>query len=211
MKDRVSLLWWLGLSLAFLIQPLAFAEDELPRYELGAAFNAIRSVPNNNVGLGGRGVYNPTSYLSFEAEINGFLANSPATGLNGGRILEGLVGAKAGLRHERFGIFGKVRPGIISFSNTVRQINVTPLPFPISLPLPIGVPTFRTGRLTRPALDLGGVVEIYPAKNWSLRYDFGDTMVFYSDQHSSTLFGPITVPGSAKHRLQFSAGIHYRF
>ena len=231
MKDHVSRLSWFGLCstsvvllkialkswkkvvllVCLLSKPFAFAQNEVPRYELGTAFNLMRPVPNNNYGIGGRGVYNASSYLSFEAEINGFLANSPSTGLNGGHIIEGLVGAKAGLRSEHVGIFGKVRPGVVSFSNTVREITFTPLPFPLPLPLPIGVPSIRSGRLTRPALDLGGVVEFYPTRHWSLRYDFGSTLVFYNQQRISSPLGDVTVPGRTKHDFQFSSGIHYRF
>jgi hypothetical protein len=231
MNDHVSRLSWFGLCLTsvvllkitfkswkkitllacFLIQPFAFAQNEVPRYELGTAFNLIRTGSNNNYGLGGRGVYNPTSYLSFEAEINGFLANSTPSTVDGGRIVEGLLGAKAGLRMEHVGIFGKVRPGVISFGNTVRGITFTPLPIPLPLPLPIGVPSIHFGRLTRPALDLGGVMEFYPAKHWSLRYDVGSTLVFYNQRRIATPLGDITVPGRTKHDFQFSTGIHYRF
>jgi hypothetical protein len=110
-----------------------------------------------------------------------------------------LFGPKLGLRTEKVGIFAKVRPGVISFSNTIQGITINPaVPFSISL---------QTGRLTEPALDLGTVVEFYPAPGIGLGALTSVTRWFY---HSSSFLG-IRVPGTTKSNLQFNTGLQYRF
>lgn len=55
------------------------------------------------------------------------------------------------------------------------------------------------------ALDLGGVLELYPSRFVSVRFDLGDTMIHYG---RSTLSGG---PGSITHNLQFTTGVGFRF
>jgi hypothetical protein len=173
--------------------------SETPRFELGVAFSGIHLSENSNFGVGARAVYNFNSSFALEGEGNFFL-NNPTPGiLSGGRAIQGLFGPKIGLRTETVGIFGKVRPGFITFSNTFQGINFNP-----TVPSAF---TIETGRLTEPALDLGTVIEIYPSRHWAWRTDLGDTMIFY---RSSSFFG-ITLPGTTKNNFQFSTGFQYRF
>lgn len=173
--------------------------NETPRFELGVTFSGIHLSENNNFGVGARAVYNFNSSFALEGEGNFFL-NNPAPGiLSGGRAIEGLFGPKIGLRTETIGIFGKVRPGFITFSNTAQGIT-----FNSTVPFAF---TVDTGRLTESALDLGTVIEIYPSRHWAWRTDLGDTMIFY---RSSSFFG-VTLPGTTKNNFQFSTGFQYRF
>lgn len=173
--------------------------DQPPRFELGVAATGLHLRDNNNFGVGARAVFNFNSFFSLEGEGNFFLNNAPPKLFSGGQAVEGLFGPKIGLRSENVGIFAKVRPGVISFSNTVQGITVNPtVPFSFSV---------QTGRLTEPALDLGGVVEVYPSKHWAWRTDLGDTAIFY---HSSSFLG-IRVPRTSKSNLQFNTGVQYRF
>ena len=154
---------------------------------------------NNNFGVGARAVFNLNSFFSLEGEGNFLLNDAPPKLLSGGRAIEGLFGPKIGLRTESVGIFAKVRPGVISFSNTVQGITINPnVPFSFSV---------QTGRLTEPAIDLGTVIEFYPARDWAWRTDVGDTLVFY---HSSSFSG-IRVPGTTRSNLQLNTGLQYRF
>jgi hypothetical protein len=137
--------------------PCSDCGDQPPRFELGVAMSGIHLSDNNNFGFGARAVFNLNSSFSLEGEGNLFLNNASPKLLSGGRAVEGLFGPKLGLRTEKVGIFAKVRPGVISFSNTIQGITINPtVPFSISL---------QTGRLTEPALDLGTVVEFYPARH----------------------------------------------
>jgi hypothetical protein len=173
--------------------------DQPPRFELGVAASGLHLSDNNNFGVGARAVFNLNSFFSLEGEGNFFLNNASPKLSSGGRAVEGLFGPKLGLRTENVGIFAKVRPGVISFSKTVQGITVDPtLPFSFSV---------QTDRLTEPALDLGTVIEFYPATHWAWRTDIGDTMVFYR----SFSFSGIRIPGATKSNFQFNTGFQYRF
>lgn len=173
--------------------------DQPPHFELGVAAAGMHLSDNNSFGAGVRAVFNLNSFFSLEGEGNLFLNSAPPKFFSGGRAVEGLFGPKIGLRTENVGIFAKVRPGVISFSDTIQGITINPnLPFSFSV---------KTGRLTEPALDLGTVVEFYPARHWAWRTDIGDTMVFYR----SSSFLVIRVPGTTKSNFQFNTGLQYRF
>jgi len=174
-------------------------DDQPPHFELGVAASGIHLSDNNNFGVGARAVFNFNSFFSLEGEGNCFLNNASQKLFSGGRAIEGLFGPKIGLRTENVGIFAKVRPGVISFSNTVQGIIVNPnVPFSFSI---------QTGRLTEPALDLGTVIEFYPARHWAWRTDIGNTMVFYR----SSNFSGFPIPGATKSNFQFNTGFQYRF
>jgi hypothetical protein len=174
-------------------------DDALSRVELGVALSGIQLPGTSSLGVAGCAVFNINSVLSLEVEGNFFLKDSAPNFHSGGRAVEGLFGAKAGYRTDRVGVFGKVRPGLISFSNVIQGINFNP-----ANPLAF---SFQTGRLTQPALDVGAVIEVYPAKHWAWRSDLGDTIIFYD---SLTLFG-IRTPGTRRNNFQFSTGLQYRF
>ena len=61
------------------------------------------------------------------------------------------------------------------------------------------------------ALDLGGVVEFYPAKRAIIRVDAGDTLVHYQDRVFGTFSNPILVNGGFKSNFQVSVGFGWRF
>ena len=105
-------------------------DNQPPRFELGVSASGIHLSDNNNFGVGARAVFNFNSFFSLESEGNFFLNNASPKGFSGGRAVEGLFGPKIGLRTDNVGIFAKVRPGVISFSNTIQGIMINPtLPF----------------------------------------------------------------------------------
>jgi hypothetical protein len=179
--------------------PPGDSSSGVPRFELGVAFSGIHLPDNNNFGLGTRAVFNFNSFFSLEAEGNFFLNDANLGVRSGGRAIQGLFGPKIGFRTDSIGVFVKARPGIISFSNTLKDINFNP-----TAPSAFSI---VTGRLTEPALDLGTVIEFYPSRHWAWRTDLGDTMIFYR----STSFLGFTLPGATENNFQFSTGIHYRF
>ena len=66
---------------------------------------------------------------------------------------------------------------------------------------------------TRPALDLGGVLEFYSSRHFAGRMDFGDTTVWYG---SDIVIPPISGPGpnvvpGTRHQLQWSLGVSVWF
>jgi hypothetical protein len=188
------------LSLFWIVLP-ALAQDSPGRFEIGAAFSSVQTsviagaALAANLGTGLEGDLNIGRHLALDAAVYVL----PSESLRGQSVI-GLFGAKAGMRTRRFGFFAKVRPGFITVDNTLRQVTVINESNAVVL-------DNKFDRLTERILDVGGVVEYYPAHHWSLRYDLGDTLMF-----EEPLIG-IRVVGfhSVTNHLQFSASVHYRF
>lgn len=172
---------------------------------------ALTRDTSTDVGFGPRIGYNATSYLTIEAEMNFFPRDRD---LEGGRKVQGLFGAKAGKRFEKAGIFAKARPGFVRFSRGDYQGRPTAL-CPAVFPPPIGC--FQPVAKTNFAIDVGGVVELYPSNNTIIRFDAGDTIIRFGDRRvaasSTTLSTLVVVPvaSETKHNLQVGVGFGFRF
>lgn len=117
---------------------------------------------------------------------------------DGGRILQGFYGVRAGFRTRHIGFFAKARPGFESNSRVLTSETIT------LGPVASVVETF--GRTTDFALDLGGVIEIYPTKHFVIRLDAGDTMIYPGVR---VVNFTLTLP--RQDTLQFGAGFGWRF
>lgn len=180
--------------------------DELPRFEVGAQFSSLnRNNEGGRNGFGGRFTYNFNKYVAAEAETNFF----PGEEFNG-RAAQAVFGAKVGKRWNKFGIFGKARPGFVYYSAGKSEVFANP---DNSL-------RFTREGTTNFALDVGGVLEFYPSKKLVTRFDFGDTIVRQGGQTiNSVILNPngnyenrtFTLRGQTRHYFQFSAGIGFRF
>jgi hypothetical protein len=188
--------------------------QETPRFEAGGNFVALRSGGTGTFGPGGTFVYNFKRFLSLEGSVN-WLPNGTGFSVlgNGSSTLEGLFGVKAGYRTEKFGIFGKFRPGLIHQNNALRGEDLVPIQTLIGPGTSI-VPRFSG--LTERAFDIGQVLEYYPSRHWAFRYDIGDLVVFNEPIVLTGTGG--TIPSSifgnstrATNNFQFSTGVHYRF
>jgi hypothetical protein len=175
--------------LLFMSIPSAYAraQSNEPKIEVGAQFSVLGGGDyylfggSTSVGGGARLTYNLMKYLALEGEMNLF----PRRSYDAPRY-QGQFGVKTGMRFDKFGVFGKVRPG---FVNTYEN---------------------------RFSLDLGGVLEFYPSRRWIVRFDIGDTIVNRSAPYVISGIFPDRVfavrPGSsATHNLQMSAGMGFRF
>jgi hypothetical protein len=217
-------------------QPARAQADDDQKFEVGGQFSLIRLptyTPNpglivcgvlpcppfvffgenrekNEPGFGGRFGYNLNRYFALEAEANYFPRDRD---VDGGRKAQVLAGAKVGKRFDKFGLFGKARPGFVRFSQG--DYNVVG-PCVTIFPAPIGC--FESVPKTNFALDLGGVVEFYPSKKTILRFDAGDTMIFFGDRR--VVLADDNVPprltvsprgSETTHNLQISAGFGFRF
>jgi hypothetical protein len=136
--------------------------------------------------LGGRFTYNLNQSLAIEAATY-FFPDRCSGCFGRGSLTEGLFGVKAGKRFQRLGVFGKIRPGVASFSRG--QIITTILPGPFVL--------FSFRRQSNFAVDAGGVLEAYLSRRLMARWDVGDTIV--------------ATPFRTEHHFQVSAGIGFRF
>jgi hypothetical protein len=190
--------------------------DELPKYEVAVDFTTLTlNESQTYAGVGGRFTFNLNRHIALEAA--GYFSPGKCDGCNGeitGHITEGLFGVKVGQRFRRFGIFGKARPGIISFSQGFFDL----VPNGGSGPFPFNVVVKRQ---TNFAADLGGVLEIYPTKHLVLRFDAGTTVnrmesrpahSIYFDQ-ATGVFTPFTFtrPGFTTSTFQFIGGVGFRF
>jgi hypothetical protein len=196
------------------------AQSDIQSVEVGAQFSALRirdilmPDPARNLfftrafdktvaGIGGRVTYNVNERIAIDGEINFFPKDDAGSN---GRKPQGLLGPKAGFRSRTFGIFGKARPGFLHFKR--------------ALDCPNGdTRNCATSSVTNFALDLGGVIELYPSTRTILRFDLGDTIIFYREREFVILIpepgGPagrrLPLTKDLTHNLQFSVGVGFRF
>jgi len=180
----------------------AASAQEFTRTEIGLESSTLfhnRGNIKTDSGLGGRFTYNLTSNLALEGNANYYLTRSTIFSVQAdGRASSAFFGPKAGIRWRRFGIYGKVQPGFVTFSNVVTSGSITG--------------NFNTARKTHAALDLGGVVEFYPSNRIILRADGGDVFVRYGD---ATLFSDpsgfaVRTIGTLDTPFHLSVGASYR-
>ena len=195
--------------------------DEVPRFELGIHFTSITKPDSNNgatePGLGGRFTLNLNRSVALEAVGNffphscRFCGGGNVAGDNSGNITQGFFGVKAGKRFQKWGIFGKARPGVTSFSRGDSRFELSG---------PNGF-FLAQSRRTNFAVDLGGVLEFYPSKRIVTRFEAGDTLIHYGSRQTNflsfdpTTGAPVLIPfttrSETRHNFQFAAGVGWRF
>lgn len=170
--------------------------ENTPRYEVGVQVTTLSVAErgDHDTSLGGRFTYNLNNYVALEAEGNRFLQTREGGGANEAM---GLFGVRAGIRKKHFGVFAKARPGYMRFY----LLGTTP-----------GPNSFEQGH-NRFALDVGGVFEYYPHRNFAVRVDAGDTMINFKngDFFYTRLDEPKFVRPGLSHNLQVSIGVAFRF
>lgn len=196
-------------------------EHDAPKVEVGTQFSSLSITSpgfgspgtENATGFGGRVTYNFNDHVAVEAEGNFYPNGVSQTYVTGGRAEQMQVGLKVGKRFDRFGVFAKARPGVISFGESLR---VSQLPVVTGGVTDI-VNTFTSERKTHFTTDVGGVLELYPSRRVLVRFDFGDTIIRYGehDEVGPTLANPFgavfRAPAEIKHNFQFTGGVSYRF
>lgn len=175
------------------------AQSEASKVEVGVQFSVTEAGGSywfgrvTSVGGGGRVTFNLMRNLALEGELNYF----PSAGFDNVRKFQGQFGVKSGLRFDRFGVFGKARPGFIDTKYDFRTF--CPIfrcpPGVVCIPTPCSPVSFAVAN-TDLSLDVGGVIEFYPSKLVTVRFDVGDTIVNRS---------------FATHNLQVGAGVGFRF
>jgi hypothetical protein len=149
----------------------------------------ISGLSESRFGYGFRGGYDAyLPFISLEGEVNFF----PTT--SGGNLGEtqALFGLKFGKKIGRWGGFVKARPGFVHFGGGA-------------------FPTRLTER-TKFALDLGGGLEFDLAPKVGVRWDLGDTKIYYGDaQLLATPAGPAGPRLGSHHSFQTSLGLVVHF
>ncbi len=224
-----------ALTLLLLISSEVPAQENGYRYELGGQFSSLslsklgeqepflmeeREPP----GFGGRFTYNLTNNIAFEAEVDFFQGHRENFGIPHGHMTQGQFGVKAGKRFTKLGFFGKARPGFVRFnrvskfsgSRTIVFINM------YGAEVHQEIPEFGYDEETYSSVDVGGVVEFYPSRRLTLRFDAGDTVIRYGVVRESARdvcvisapYCPANVferPPETRHNLQLSVGVGVRF
>lgn len=183
------------LVLLSILQVPVNAQDT-PKFEIGTQYSALR-IPSDragclgcmvfNHGFGARFVANLNRAIAIDSEFDFFPAEgSGATNVLGGRVTTTFLGVKAGYRTKRFGIFGKLRPGLQTYGRALNSVS----------------PTLQFGSRKNFALDVGGVAEYYPSRRIAFRFDVGDTRIHFDSGDFGHFWG---------NNLQITSGILFRF
>ncbi len=213
-----------------LTAPLKAQPEDVPKFEIGGQFSVLsRNKPTplvssptafsddffreTRIGFGGRFTYNVTNNIALEAEGNFFPKSDKPRDLSvpGGAIFQAQFGVKVGKRFSKFGVFGKVRPGFVRFTEASQQTGTRTITFNNQQ---YTVGDFRIGKENYFSTDVGGVVEFYASRRIVTRIDFGDTIIRYGvyRRASFVLSQPfVERPPETKHNFQFSVGIGFRF
>ena len=185
-SDRILLMKPCGFiaSLALLVwvadSHVAIAQSMPPRLEVGmqASFLRLSDLESTNAGFGGRFSFDLADWAALEAEADFFPHDGavvPSSGLTPDlrvayqrRRTDAFFGVKLGRRGDKFGMFGKVRPGFTRLYDSglecVGEMCALVL---------LARPDYRTEF----ALDLGGVLEFYPSVRTVMRFEVGDIMI----------------------------------
>lgn len=204
MENFIMLTRVLVLAAAVLLTGVRAAhaqEAQAPRYAVGAHvtslyFREFSTVlgRRSEIGVGGVFTMHVTNLFAVEAQADLYPKDKF---FDDRRKIQGLFGVKTGVRNDRVGLFGKLRPGFIHVRN--RLICLIPEGCGISEESHIGRFWF--------ALDAGAVFEIYPSRRLALRVDAGDLFVrrFSSTDRSGNK------RYYSSHNLHVGGGVALRF
>jgi len=208
----------LRILVVLLLNANVFAQtDEIKKKEVAAGFSTLaRDDPGearSATGVGARFTFNLNKNFALETSGYIFPRRYGFDPSNNGTITELVGGLKAGKRFRTWGIFGKVRPGVVNLSQgnlVITQTGTGSFPF-----------QFQQKRVTSFATDLGAVLEFYPSKRIVTRFDGGDTLIHFGQRSTNALsfdptsnsytLIPLTVPSRTTHNFQFSASVGFRF
>lgn len=167
-------------------------DQNTPRFELGGQLYYLGAGDVNDAGAGGRFTYNFNRYFAIDSEVNASLNVGDETiGINGALVF---AGVKVGRRFNNVGIFAKARPG-----------------FTTSFTRHTGPGFFDSERVTKPALDLGVVLEYYPSKHTVVRFDASDVIIGFGDDLIEEVRCPCPRRIGTKNGLYISIGYGFRF
>ena len=192
--------------------------EEPPRYEIAAEFSALGRSQYGSKRLepaaGVRFTFNINKNFAIEGATHGSFSGECPSCQDRGRVFDLVGGVKAGKRYKTWGLFAKVRPGVVNYGQG--EFNVVPDGTAGSFPFRVetkGTDNFAT--------DLGGVVEFYPSRKIVTRFDFGD-MIIHSTRRTGTgvsfdpvtqiyTIVPFTTPARTTHNFQFIASVGFRW
>lgn len=147
------------------------------------------------------GSYRLTRGLDLEAMLASF-AQQPSDSAVGGRLNQAALGVKTGFRTDRVGAFVKILAGVNGYTNGANEITI--------YSAEINFATHTVDRSSQvygsrfePALDIGGVLELYVRKRVTIRFDASDSVAFFREVSLGA------TPSSDS--MRFAAGLGWRF
>jgi hypothetical protein len=203
-------------------------QKKTPRFEVGAQFTSmsVAAVTRNNPcpdclssdvthtepGFGGRFTFNFNDTYALEAEGN-FFTREHLFGVPNprGYMFQGQFGLKIGHRFEKWGVFGKFRPGFVGFTKVDKLVRTFPQ---LRNQIPTIAGEWRVGKVAYPSVDLGGVFEFYISPRWMARFDIGDTVIRYGEVSTESLSARVAILRRGveyHHNLQVTSGFAFRF
>jgi hypothetical protein len=160
--------------------PHAAAQSVPSSLEAGvhAGFLRLSDFDTTSAGIGGRVTLNLTRWVAVEGEGTFFPSDDvivPSSRLTPDlrvvyerKRVDAFVGMKVGRRADRFGVFAKIRPGLTRLSGGGGQCVGTDCALILLI---------RPEYQTEFALDLGGVLELYPSSRTVARFELGDMLI----------------------------------
>ena len=188
LKQRVlSCLCLPGALLVLSASAAAAQESTTPRFEVGGQLTMRR-----NTAGGARFGWNVTRHVAIESQVDIYPGDTPYDSK-----LQAVFGVKVGRHGQRYGVFGKLRPGVVNRVDLVTK----PGSF---CGIPEGCRNPDGGNWF--ALDAGMVIEAYSSHWFIARLDISDMFVPIreTDKVGNVLF-------VSSHDPQVSAGIGFRF
>ncbi|MGA8161082.1 MAG: hypothetical protein WBD32_05280 [Acidobacteriaceae bacterium] len=173
------------LWIVFLLLPFPSLAQQFTRQEIGLGLQsqtaslyvdaAPSSIPDYTgprhifAGPYGRYTWNLSPSLALEGSLAYLPGFQTSFGVDNGHELLALAGVKAGWRRHRIGLYGKIEPGLASFSPGLNVQIHSNLPNDYQ-------------RRTNFALETGGVLELYPSDRTIFRFDISQTLLAEYDQ-----------------------------
>jgi hypothetical protein len=164
------------------------------QYSLFTSERGLDTVRDES-GIGGWFTWNFSKYVSLDSSATYFPRLIHIADLQqGGRTFQAVAGFRGGIRREHFGVFGKLRPGIQGYTETVGNAI-----------------TFADSPFVDFALDAGGIIEVYTSPKTMLRFDAGDINIYYRSRDVLTQTGLFHAPSFTNSTIQLTAGFGWRF
>ena len=158
-----------------LLLSVSIPQAHAQSFEAGAhlAISQWSEFDGNDVGVGGRFTWKPSSAFGVDADLSWYPSDFPrdTIAFSGSRV-EGLFGASYGPRIDRVRPFAKASAGLLRSSEA-------PEGFPCILIFPPPLNCLMAAGHTMPALEFGGGVEIDATDRTFLRVDAGARMLRY--------------------------------
>jgi hypothetical protein len=196
-----SRLFSLVLFVSLFAPTAAFSQS----FEVGGHITSARwsEFEGNDLGLGGRLTWRPSSMVGFDAGLTWYPSDFPEGFPFTASRVEGLFGVSVGPRVHRIRPFVKAAAGFL-------KVGAASQPFPCIAIFPPPLNCALGGGDTLPAFEIGGGVEINATPRTFIRVDVSDRILRYPGPTFDSNF-EIRDEGILGHAIRFTLGAGLRF